>query len=369
MRIFISFIWIFILFSVCSSKTNLENQRTETKKILQTVHDKQKNVGLSAAIIYKGKLVYSEGIGFADLEFKIPVDKKTKFQVASVTKAFTGTALVKLFSEGKINLDVEIQKYVSDFPNKSKNPITLNLLAIHFGGIRHYKQNEKTVTFLNTNYADLSEAIKLFKDDELLSEPGTKYQYSSFGYNLLALAIENAAKKPFEKFVEDEIFKPLDMQNTQFNDVRFIIENRARYYSFYDPITFTPSEKILRVPDFDYSYNMGGGNIITTAEDLAKFGQAFTKAGFFEQKYLEMLYKRQRKDSPWSYGWFVPEDSEKTGKRLHITGAFPGVQACLFVYPDEDLSIAILSNTWGIGSNSGEMVSTVPEKIAEIWKK
>ncbi len=366
MRFFTSLLIILFLFSICSSKNLLEEQKAETKKILQAIHKKQKNIGLSAAIIKNGKLVYTENLGYADLEFKIPASAKdTKFQVASVTKAFTGAALLKLHEDGKIDLDEDIRKYVEDYPHKG---ITPRLLALHLAGIRHYKQGEKSVQFLNTNYKNLSEAIKLFKNDDLLSEPGTKYQYTSFGYNLLALVIEKAAGKPFDNYVEDEILKPLKLNNTKFNDIRFVVENRGSHYSYFDPINFQPSEKILRVPDFDYSYNMGGGNMLTTAEDLAKFGQAFTKKSFLKKETLEMLYKRPNEKSPWSFGWFVPKEPEKTGKRLHITGAFPGVQACLYIYPDEDLSIAILSNTWGIGSNSGEMVASVPQNIAKLWK-
>lgn len=293
---FLSLSLFFVIFpTVGFAQTESIDRQEATNRILQIIHDKQKNVGLTAAVYKNGKLVYSKGIGFADLELKVPASKNTKFQIASVTKAFTGAALIKLFADGKIDLDADIQKYVPDFPKKSQSSITPNLLAIHKGGIRHYKQGEKSVDFLNTNYADLSEAVKLFKDDDLLHKPGTKYQYSSYGYNLLALAIQNAAKKPFAEYVEEEIFNHLDLKDTQFNDTRFVIENRGSHYSFYDPITFAPSEKILRVPDFDYSYNMGGGNILTTSEDLAKFGQAFTKRGFLEEKYLEMFYSGKAK--------------------------------------------------------------------------
>ncbi|NNE98865.1 MAG: beta-lactamase family protein [Pyrinomonadaceae bacterium] len=364
MRIQNSVFLILLLANICASQSVLAIKKAETDKTLQSIHKKQQNVGLSAAIFHRGKLVYSDGIGYANLEYKIPVMRDTKFQVASVTKAFTGAALIKLHEDGKIDLNADIRKYIPNYPQKG---ITPNLLAAHLAGIRHYKQGEKTAQFLSNNYSDLNEAIKIFKEDDLLSEPGTKYQYTSFGYNLLALTIQNAAKKRFDKYIQDEIIDSLDLRNTRFNDVRFVIGKRSSHYSFFDPLTFKPSKEILRVPDFDYSYNMGGGNIITTSEDLAKFGQVFTMKGLFSVKALEMFYRRQDEKSPWSYGWFVPKEPEKTGKRLHITGAFPGVQASLYVYPDDGLSIAIISNTWGIGSNSGEMVSTVPEKIAEIW--
>lgn len=367
MRILLGIVLIFLLSSVCSLAVSPEKKRLATRKVLENIHEKQKNVGLSAAVYHKGKLVFSEGIGFADLEFKVPVSKNTKFQIASVTKAFTGAALIKLAGEGKIGLNQDIREYVPGFPKKSASPITPKLLAIHLAGIRHYRSGEKNLKFLNTHYQDLTEAVRLFSGDDLIAEPGTKYNYSSYGYNLLALAIQNAAGNSFDKYVGEQIFRPLGLENTEFNDVRFVSENRTRHYSFFDPISYRPSDKLRRVPDFDYSYNMGGGNILSTAEDLAKFGQAFIHEGFFTEKQLALIYQRPRSESPWSYGWFVPENPGKTGRRLHITGAFSGAQASLYVYPDEELSIAVLANTWGLGSNSGEMVE-VPKEIFEIWK-
>lgn len=350
------------------AQTEPDRRRAETEKILRAIHEKQKNVGLAAAVYRGGKPVYTGELGFADLEQRVPVRRDTRFQVASVTKAFTGAALVRLLARGKIQPDADIRKHLPEFPKRSGTAITAELLAVHMAGIRHYRDGEKTAAFLSTHYPDPASAVRIFSADELTAEPGTKYGYSSYGYNLLALLIEKAAGRPFTEFVEAELFTPLGLRNASFNDVRYVLANRARHYSFYDPLTYAPSEALFRVPDFDYSYNQGGGNIITTAEDLARFGQAFTEEGFFSRRELELLYRKPRSESPWGYGWFIREKTADEAVRLHITGAFPGVQAGLYVFPADGLSVAVISNTWGVGSNSGEMVSDVPQKIAAVWK-
>lgn len=211
------------------------------------------------------------------------------------------------------------------------------------------------------------DAIALFKDDSLVAVPGQEEKYSSYGYNLLAAAIQRAAGKPFPQFVEDEIFEPLGLKHTSFDDVRFPLPHRARRYSYYHPDTYARSDKLYVVPTRDYSYNMGGGNIVSTAEDLVRFGRVFVHPGFLTRESLDLLLSplTPEVESAWTYGWAVRRDD--AGRRyLRITGAKPGVQAALLVYPDYDLVVSILSNCWGIGAESAEMVVGLPERVADV---
>jgi CubicO group peptidase (beta-lactamase class C family) len=113
---------------------------------------------------------------------------------------------------------------------------------------------------------------------------------------------------------------------------------------------------------------MGGGNMLATAEDLVHFGSALMHPGFLTKDSLTLLYTRpktERAESPMSFGWFV-SSAGAAPRDIHINGSNIGVQAGLYVYPDQELVAAILSNTWGVGSNSGEMVTALPERIAAI---
>lgn len=254
------------------------------------------------------------------------------------------------------------------FPKKEGGEITPRLLAAHLAGIRSYRSDEKTEAFLARHYGNVVDALALFKDDPLVSAPGSRYAYTSYGYNLLAAAIQSAAGKPYDSFMAEAILKPLKLNHTEFEDIRRSAPDRTENYSFYDPFTSQAKQEVSKVPRFDYSYNMGGGNILTTAEDLARFGQAFIRPGLFTKESLALFYARIRHkdvESPWSYGWFVAPDANGA-RRIYITGAFLGTQAALQVYPDDDLVIAIISNTWGINSRSNEMVMDLPRRIAAI---
>jgi CubicO group peptidase (beta-lactamase class C family) len=344
--------------------------RDKQKRIEETileVHRKQRNVGLAATVLLRLQPVCRVTLGYADLEHQVPVKSDTRFGVASVTKAFTGVALLKVWEAKKIELDAPIQRYVPSFPEKPDGIITPRLVAAHLAGIRHWG-NERTPGLYATHFNDVNDVLRLFQNDPLIARPGTKYNYSSCGYNLLGATIQSAAHMPFPRYIEETIIRPLGLKNTQFDDVRRVIPNRSRRYSFYDPMTFAESSDVLRVPDWDYSHNLAGGNMLATADDLAHFGEALLRPGLLSKASVELLYRRTKNDyveSPVSFGWFVG-GTKAARREIHITGSNAGVQAAVYVYPDSELVVAVLSNTWGVGSRSGEMVNALPERIASI---
>lgn len=347
--------------ATCSSNA------TAIRAAIRRVHSNQKNVGLAVAVAIGGKTVFAENVGYADLEHEVAVTRQTRFGIASITKAFTGAALLKLWEAGAIDLDVPIQRYVPEFPIKPEGTITPRLLAAHLAGIRHWKQ-ERTPQLYATHFDDVLEILRLFKDDPLESEPGSKYSYSSYGYDLLGAAIQRASDKPYTAFVEEAVIKPLALTSTAFDDVRRVLPHRARRYSYYDPLTSEESSEPLRVPEWDYSHNLAAGNMVSTAEDLTRFAGAFAKPGFLSERAWRLLWTRaktQKAESPMNFGWF-PAAPGETPRQIHTSGSNAGLQVGLYLYPDSDLAIAVVSNTWGVGSRSGEMVSDLPKEIARL---
>jgi CubicO group peptidase (beta-lactamase class C family) len=324
---------------------------------------------MSVAVSHAGRIVFSEGFGMADLEGGVPASPKTRYPIASITKAFTGVATLKAVERGELDLDAPIQKYVPDFPRKPGPEITPRLLAAHLAGIRHWA-DERTPALYARHIDDVRDILPLFAADTLVAPPGTRYSYSSHGYNLLGAALQAASHTRYQDAVMRDIMTPLAMASTQFDDIRRIIPLRSRKYSFYDLVTFADLTEPVRVPDWDYSHNMAGGNIITTADDLVRFGDALTTPGLLTPASLALLYRRPRVgavESPMSFGWFVT-DTAGSPRRIHINGSNAGVQAGLFVFPDERLVIALASNTWGKGSRSGELAGggakDLPARIA-----
>jgi serine beta-lactamase-like protein LACTB len=371
-------IWLIVLCASAAPRTMVSQRSSqlaacrERSPALRTavadIQRRQRNIGLSALVMLGGETVISENLGYADLEHRIPVTSETRFGVASITKAFTGLALLKLHEAGRIDLDAPIQRYVPAFPVKAGGAITPKLLAAHLAGIRHWG-SERNAALYAQHFDDVNDVITLFKDDTLVAPPGTKASYSSYGYNLLGAAIQSASGIEFKDYVNREIISRLGLRSTGFDDVRRVLPNRARRYSYYHPWTFAvDSNAVYRVPDWDYSHNMAGGNMYSTAADLARLGRAIERPGLLSQKSLDLLYRKPRVGSVqanMSFGFFV-SDSAAPRRLLSIGGSNAGLQSGLQVYPDDGLVIVVLANTWGIGSNSGEMNGAFPSRLAAI---
>src|SRR5215470_17178777 len=309
--------------------------------------------GFNVAVAIDGKISYSEGFGYADLEQRVPAWQITKFRIGSVSKPLTSAALMKLVEQGKIDLDAPIQKYVPTFPDKGA-VITARMLAGHLGGIRHYKENEVDN---QKHYDSVVDGLERFKDDPLVVPPGTKFSYSSYGYNLLSAAIQTAAGKPFLDFEQEQVFTPLGLLNTTADQPADIIPQRARFYSGGKSV---PTHNAMFV---DNSYKWAGGGFISTSEDLARFGSALFQPGYLKAESLALLFTPQKakdgKETGYGMGWFIGKS--KSGKRIfEHSGGSVGGTSDLVLYPDTHLVVACVCNYDG-ESWKGEEVQALGE--------
>src|SRR5690606_34055138 len=182
--------------------------------------------GLSVAVLVDGAVVWSEGFGYANIEHRVPVTPLTRLRIGSVSKPVTAAALGKLVEQGRLDLDAPVQRYVPSFPEK-RWPITTRQLAGHLAGIRHYRGDE----FLSRDrYETVLDGLAIFQDDSLLFEPGTRYSYSSYGWNLISAVIEGAAGEPFLAYMQREVFDPLGLRSIVAEHTDSIIAHRASFY-------------------------------------------------------------------------------------------------------------------------------------------
>ncbi|MFL5585259.1 MAG: serine hydrolase domain-containing protein [Gemmatimonadaceae bacterium] len=294
--------------------------------------------GASVTVLRNGREIWSEGLGVADVENNLPVTRLTKFRIGSVSKPITAVAMAALVEEGKLDLDAPIQKYVPAFPVK-KYPITARELAGHLAGIRHYSGDE----FLsNRHYANVMSSLDIFKNDTLLSRPGDKYSYSTYGFVLLSAVVEGAAGEPFLSYVRRRVFDQVGMRNTTPEFPDSIILHRARFYTRSDSVA-----PIINSPWVDNSNKWAGGGFISTTQDLARFGQAMLHARVLKRATIDALWTPQHtadgKATTYGMGWVVNTDS--TGRRsVSHSGGSVGGTALLVIYPKEQMVFAFLFN-------------------------
>lgn len=293
--------------------------------------------GLSICVSSKGRIVWAEGFGYSDLENKVEVRINTRFRVGSISKSITATGLARMIDERRMNLDSPVAAYLSWFPPK-KYPITIRQVASHTAGIRHYKSPAEFVN--KTHYSSVKESISIFKDDSLLFVPGTRYSYSSYGYNLLSAAMETASGQPFPAYMKENIFKPLGMNNTSPDYTDSIIPNRSRFYQ----IQFN---ELVNAPYVDNSNKWAGGGFLSTPADLVKMANALLYKKFISDNTIHELWTPYKLsgDAATIYGIGFRIEKDKSGRnQIHHGGTSMGGRAFLAIYPDDDIVMAIAYN-------------------------
>jgi len=293
--------------------------------------------GVQVAVAVNGKLVWSEGFGYADAERKRPVSRETQFRIGSVSKPLTATAVALLYEQGKLDLDAPLQRYVPSFPDKGY-PITTRQLTGHLAGIRHYKEQE---FFSNRHYATVLDGLTIFQDDSLLFPPGTRFSYSSYAWNLVSAVLEGASGDNFVHYISAHVFRPLGLTHTAPDRVDSLLPGRTQFYH-------RDSAGTLHIaPAVDNSYKWAGGGFVSTAEDLVQFGSALLDPGFLKRETLDVMFTSQRTnagtETGYGIGWFLRTDSLGHRWAFH-GGSAVGGTAVLSVDRDSRVVVAILTN-------------------------
>lgn len=295
--------------------------------------------GVSIAATRDGRLVWSQGIGCADLEQEVPVTPLSRLRIGSVSKPLTSALLGLLVEEGRLDLDAPVQTYVPDFPRKAW-PITTRQLAGHLAGVRHYKGGEFES---REHYATVRESLAIFENDPLLFEPGTKFSYSSYGWNLVSAVLEGAAHEGFLSMMETRVFQPAGMAHTSADDPQRIVPDRARFYT-----RTADTGAVVNAGYVDNSIKWAGGGFLSTTEDLVAFGDALLEGRLLKPETLRALWTSQRtadgKETGYGMGWGVSRDA-KGRRRISHSGGAQGGTAYLVIYPEERFVMAMLVNS------------------------
>lgn len=311
--------------------------------------------GMAISVSKKGSLIWSEGFGFKDVENKKEVaPATTQFRIASISKTLTAMGMGVLKDKGKLDFDASLYTYVPDFPKK-KYDFTVRQTAGHIAGIRHYKGNE----FQSNKKMDIVEGLNIFKGDPLLFEPGSQYKYSTYGWNLLSVVVQNAAKKEFNKFMNQKVFKPLSMNSTEVGISDIDMPNRTEFY-------ITRGGKVKIAPPVNNEFKVAGGGFISTSEDLVKFGQEFINPTIISQSTLTDICTPLELNSGdyTNYGVGIGILKVKNNiLRYSHSGGGMGASTFLAIYPEKDLVICVLTNL--SGANVRKLIGELEDILIE----
>ncbi|AWX54931.1 penicillin-binding protein [Brevibacillus brevis] len=230
------------------------------------------NMAGATFVVVKGdKVLFKKGYGYADVEKKIPVDPdRTVFRVASVSKVITATAVMQLAEQGKIDLNKDVSAYMGDarIPNNTGTPLTMKHLLTNATGFDYGDTSDSSTTDLKREVS-----LKKFVMDNLpnvIRKPGEFYRYDNLGFTIQGYVVEQVAGKPFGEYVQEGIFKPLGMENSDFRLTPSIVKKLAVPYNLIGQPIPTYATVPTELPD---------GGMLSTGSDMAKFMIAHLNKG------------------------------------------------------------------------------------------
>lgn len=355
---------IVLLFSVsvgCQVSTAFQSGDSlemELDKLVPSLLQETQVPGLSIAVIRKGQIVLAKAYGWANKADKKPATSNTKFQVGSVSKTLTAFAVLQLAEEGKINLDSSIEKYLKSWhlpKDKYENQlVTIRMVLSHTAGLSvrgyHgvYKPGDQLPNLQESlnGYTGSDGALKVIHD------PGTKFQYSSGGYTLLQLLIQDITGVSFAEYMHNKIFSPLKMNNTVYDWSGELEKTVAIPYD----------ENGNPCPHYQFTESASGG-VYTTASDLAKFltllcsnniKNSLVKPGTI----LQMITPAPGTEGKYGLGCKIFPVNEKVTMIMH-DGANEGWRAAYYLHPSTGDGIILLANSDRGGKAGAPVICTV----------
>ena len=340
----------------CRSQGIDKQQLAQIDRIVAELMNTSRAPGLAVAVGVDNQLKYAKGYGLADVENEVAVTNETLFRTASIAKSMTAVVVLSLVEEGKLDLDEPVQTYCPDFPEK-RWPVTSRQLLAHLGGVRHYKNDSESSS--KDHFDSLSEALAVFANDPLIHEPGTKYKYSSFGFNLLGSVAEGAGDRAFVSLLRDHVFQPSGMTQTVPDDHYKIIPGRTRGYRrqtrrLDDRGSDGNRSKQVFLQNaslHDTSMKIPGGGLLSTPSDLVRFALAVNTGKLLRPDTRDEMWTRQRtRHGEWieyGLGWRV---GWCDGRRaVSHSGGQAGTSTIMLLIPDDGISVAMMCNLQGVG--------------------
>ncbi len=296
--------------------------------------DKTKIPGMSVAISKNGKLVFAKGFGFANVKEGIKMRPNTQLRTASVSKLLTATAIGRLFSEGKLDLDAPIAKYVPYLDAKYAQ-LTTRQLAGHTAGVPHRPKGTK---HKKRHYTTIRPAAQLMKAP-LLFEPDTDYKYSSHAFNFLASVIEGVSGMSYRDYMQQMVFEPLGMKQTFPENIDALTDLDSQIY-------YLKKGKLVEERWTDNSYALPGAGFRSTPTDLLKMMQGYEN-GFISKEAVSKLFASHslKNGTKTQVGITWRTSYDVFGhKTIEHAGNWMGARTVVVHYPEEHLSVAIMMN-------------------------
>ncbi|HEY7976389.1 MAG TPA: serine hydrolase domain-containing protein, partial [Ktedonobacterales bacterium] len=339
-------------------------QTDQTDQIDAIVHARTNpnGPGVAIAVVRAGQVIHSRGYGMAQIEWRQPIAPDTVFGIGSTSKPFTAMAILLLRAEGKLSLSDPITAYLPDYQTHGQI-ITIAHLLTHTSGIPNFVTLPGFWEGDTAHDHTHAELRARFEQLPLQFAPGARYSYNNSAYCLLGMVIETLSGMPYGEFIQQRIFTPLGMAHSHYFAPHAVISQRAEGYA---PVEGGPQGTYERALYMSTTLQYAAGALGSTVEDLARWDLALRDGRLLDHATQATMTTPTRLTDGhtvgYGMGWGL---STYRGKRvIHHAGGVPGCTAFYGRFPDDDLSIIVLSN-WNL-FDSGGLAAPIADLLLDL---
>ncbi len=312
---------------------------TDVRALLSAAHAP----GATIAIVQGGAIVYTRGYGLRDVARSLPADAHTRYEIGSITKQFTAAAILQLKEAGKIDLDATVATYLPSVSHAKE--ITIRQLLTQTSGLEDYVGIPNFETFAATP-ATFDQVMSRISERPLGFTPGAQFAYSSTNYLILGRIIELVSGQSWEAYVQQHLFAPAGMMDSATMAQESQLPDMARGY-VYAQGHAAESKPIAE------SWASSAGGIVSTADDLQKWGEALSSGRIISASDYQLLTSRARlaDGSLSEYGFGMKIDRFEGQPRIWHDGNTNGFDGSDQFFPSQGVRIIVLTNTLDGGSD------------------
>ena len=312
--------------------------------------------GAAVVVVKEGRVIFRKGYGMANLELKVPMQPDMVFEIGSLTKQFTSTAILMLVEQGKLSLDDDLHQYLPEYPDKGAK-ISIENLLTHTSGIASYTNDLKWRSMWRQDLT-VQQIIDITKDDPLEFPPGSKWKYDNTGYILLGAIIEKVSGLSYADYLRKNIFGPLGMKHSYYGSNSAVIPGRASGYS-------RNGGNWVNATYLSMSQPYAAGSLMSSVDDLAIWDSAVSAGKLLSKASWDRAFAPYKlangDDTHYGYGWGV--DAYDGHAIIRHNGGIFGYISEVVRLPDDHVYVAMLTNSDGHDFDTGFLATELAAAV------
>ena len=334
-----------LLVAVAAAGSSAQRPAADLDATVKRVMAEQHVVGASVLVAQSGRVLLHKGYGVADLGLDVPTKDETVYHIVGPMLPFTGVAVMQLVERGSIKLDDDISKYVPEFPLQGRH-VSVRQLLDHTSGIVDYHYLGDPIEATSRQPKTLDEVMALYAGKAWVNEPGAKWDWSISGFQLLVTIVERVSGQRFADYVQKHLFEPAGLEHTTYCDDYSLVHGLSHAYRRFENGFVAANEN-------DMAYN-ADLRICSTVGDFYKLWSALKANKLIHAETFTMMETAQgaaahmsAQDPKAQYGLALTINHEDEHRRYGQHGSLFGYSGSLYEFPEDRLTIVVLSNTEG----------------------